>query len=114
MKSVLSRISRSYYVLGIESSCDDSCISVLSSRREIKTELVSSQWEILRKYGGIKKWNKTKGVVPSLSAREHEKILPLLLKEARIDEIMDEIKLIGVTVGPGLSPCLKVKSVSER
>jgi len=41
------------YVLGIESSCDDTCAAVVANGREILSNIVSSQNEIHKKYGGV-------------------------------------------------------------
>ena len=41
------------YVLGIESSCDDTCAAVVANGRDILSNIVSSQNEIHKKYGGV-------------------------------------------------------------
>lgn len=92
-------------ILGIETSCDDTSISIIeiSGKKEIRvlSNIISSQVNIHKEYGGI---------VPHLAAREHEKNLPkvlkLSLKEADIKDIKKDIGLIAVTEGPGLSPAL--------
>src|SRR3989338_2444635 len=89
-------------ILGIETSCDDTAVSVLQvngKKLEIKSNIISSQVKLHAKYGGV---------FPSLAAREHEKNLPkvlkLALKEAGIKG--DEIDLVPITKGPGLEPSL--------
>src|SRR3989338_427824 len=89
-------------ILGIETSCDDTAVSVLQvngKKLEIKSNIISSQVKLHAKYGGV---------FPSLAAREHEKNLPkvlkLALKEAGVK--VDEVDLIAVTKGPGLEPSL--------
>ncbi len=84
-------------VLGIESSCDETSLSLLDSTKPekiIKT-LTYSQIELYENWGGV---------VPEIASRSHlEKIYPLyteLLKETKINE--EEIDLIGVTSYPGL------------
>jgi len=98
-------------ILGIDTSCDDTCIAVLEIRNsdlEIKSNIVSSQVKLHAKYGGV---------YPLLAKREHIKNLPVVLKKAlrqgRSAELSrspqgksTDIDLIGVTVGPGLEPCL--------
>lgn len=95
-------------ILAIDTSCDDTCISVIkvkSIRFEILSNIVSSQIKIHRKYGGV---------YPTLAKREHQKnLLPVLkraLKKAKLFKTSKcqkpDIDLIAVTVGPGLDPCL--------
>jgi len=87
-------------ILGIDTSCDDTCIAVLeirNSKLEILSNIVSSQVKLHAKYGGV---------YPSLAKREHIKNLPLVFKKATKGVSVKNIELIGVTVGPGLEPCL--------
>ena len=89
-------------ILGIETSCDETAVSVLEVKnRKIKilSNIVSSQVKLHAKYGGV---------VPHLAAREHEKNLPVVLKKSlKSAEIsIKDINLIAVTVGPGLAPAL--------
>jgi len=107
-------------ILSIETSCDDTGISLVEitedkkRRQKIKIlkELVSSQVKIHAPFGGV---------VPSLAKREHQKNLPVLLgrilnNESRrkgkkfilhnSNSIIQSIDLIAVTVGPGLEPAL--------
>jgi N6-L-threonylcarbamoyladenine synthase len=91
-------------VLGIDTSCDDTCVAVLeirNSRFDVRSNIVSSQIKIHKRYGGV---------FPTLAKREHKKNLPIVfkkaIKEAKIKE--NQIDLISVTVGPGLEPCLWV------
>ena len=117
-------------ILSIETSCDDTCLSITEGsfsgkekKFKILSEKVSSQIEIHRKWGGI---------YPTLAKREHQKNLPTVLKEVlessglleksskifkkNLKEISDllkkikkpEIDIIAVTKGPGLEPCLWV------
>ena len=92
--------------LGIETSCDETALSLLETREEkgvfeyrILANIVHSQIELHKEYGGV---------FPILAKREHIKNLPLLytqiLKDAQIDE--KEIDAIAVTEGPGLEPAL--------
>lgn len=92
-------------ILAIETSSDDTCVAILevkgrkNSRFNILANIVSSQVEIHRKWGGI---------YPTLAKREHQKNLPLVLKRAlkRANLLYEKIDLVAVTVGPGLEPCL--------
>ena len=89
-------------ILAIETSCDDTCVAVIKAsgkkkpRFKILSNIISSQVEIHKKYGGV---------YPFLAKREHQKNLPIILKKA-LKKI--KIDLIAVTIGPGLEPCLWV------
>ena len=93
-------------ILGIETSCDETAIGILQVRGKktprfhILANVVSSQTEIHRPYGGV---------YPTLAKREHQKNLPIVLasalKEAGAGAV-PAIDAIAVTQGPGLDPCL--------
>ncbi|MCB9029693.1 MAG: tRNA (adenosine(37)-N6)-threonylcarbamoyltransferase complex transferase subunit TsaD [Deltaproteobacteria bacterium] len=90
-------------ILGIETSCDETAISIIEyfqdSKFKILAEQISSQIEVHQKYGGV---------VPEVAAREHMRNLPLVLdcalKQSGVS--LSEIDRIAVTVGPGLKGCL--------
>ncbi len=90
-------------VLGIESSCDESAVSLLALEEpraaQVLGEVISSQVDLHAKYGGV---------VPELASREHLRNLPLLLDQVMTDAGigMTEIDAIAVTQGPGLKGCL--------
>ena len=91
-------------ILAIETSCDDTCVSILKTENrkfKILSNIVSSQVKLHAKYGGV---------YPFLAKREHQKNLPIVfekaLKGAKL--LSEKIDLIAVTVGPGLEPCLWV------
>jgi len=102
-------------ILAIDTSCDDTCISILKVKNQksktvkfnILSNIVSSQIKIHQKYGGV---------YPTLAKREHQKnLIPVLrraLKKANLLKTSKNqkpnIDLISVTVGPGLDPCLWV------
>jgi len=100
--------TKDFTVLGIDTSCDDTCISLIKipnpktycshtaqiPKFEIVSNIVSSQVKIHQKYGGV---------YPFLAKREHQKNLPIVFKKATQEKSFD---LIGVTIGPGLEPCL--------
>ncbi len=91
----------SQYVLGLETSCDETAAAVLQGGRQVLSNVVYSQAEIHRKYGGV---------VPEVASRDHLRKLPYIveesLKQARVG--LNDIDLIGVTQGPGLVGCLLV------
>lgn len=90
-------------ILAIETSCDDTCVAIIRAsgkkhpRFDILSNIVSSQVEVHRKWGGV---------YPTLAKREHQKNLPLVLKKTLKKAKNPKIDLIAVTVGPGLDPCL--------
>ena len=87
-------------ILAIETSCDDTCIAVVEIKNKkftILSNIVSSQVEVHKKYGGV---------YPSLAKREHQKNLPPVLGKALKKAKRPKIDLITVTVGTGLDPCL--------
>lgn len=97
-------------ILGIETSCDDTAIGIVSYRRgvfTIESQITATQTLAHRKYGGV---------VPEVAAREHAlTILPTLqaaLRGARLD--WNHIDAIAVTGGPGLNTALIVGVETAR
>lgn len=89
-------------ILSIETSCDETSVAVLKIEKgkiKILADIISSQIKLHAKYGGV---------YPSLAKREHQKNLPFALKKALKTAKNPKIDLIGVTIGPGLDPCLWV------
>ena len=95
-------------ILSIETSCDDTGISILEAKGgalrpsfKVLAENVSSQIEVHIPYGGV---------FPALAKREHIKNLPIVLektlKKAKLDKSEKPVDLIAVTYGPGLEPAL--------
>jgi N6-L-threonylcarbamoyladenine synthase len=86
-------------VLGIESSCDETSVAVISNG-ELKANLISSQ-DFHIEYGGV---------VPELSSRAHLQRINPLVKDALIKAQLNlnEIDLIAATAGPGLIGALLV------
>ena len=93
--------------LGVESSCDETSVAVVRDGREILSNMISSQIEIHRLFGGV---------VPEIASRKHvSAILPMLdlaLEEAGIT--MDDVDLICATRGPGLIGALLVGLTAAR
>ena len=89
------------YVLGIETSCDETAAAVLRGGRQILSNVVYSQAKLHEKYGGV---------VPEVASRDHLKKLPYVLDEAleRAGVRLEEVGLIGATRGPGLVGALLV------
>ncbi len=90
-----------FRTLGIESSCDDTCIAVVENGTNVLSSIVSSQISVHSEYGGV---------VPELASREHVKNIRTVYREAMENAgvNLNDIDLIGVTVGPGLLGSLLV------
>ncbi|HEX9062884.1 MAG TPA: tRNA (adenosine(37)-N6)-threonylcarbamoyltransferase complex transferase subunit TsaD [Clostridia bacterium] len=88
-------------VLGIESSCDETSASVVKNGRKVMSNVISSQVDLHKKFGGV---------VPEIASRKHvELVMPVIdqsIKEAGIT--LEDIDAIGVTYGPGLVGALLV------
>ena len=82
-------------VLGIESSCDETAAAVVKNGKKILSNVVSSQVDFHKKYGGV---------VPEIASRKHlESIVPVIKEALEGAELtLDEIEGIAVTQGPGL------------
>jgi N6-L-threonylcarbamoyladenine synthase len=89
------------YVLGIETSCDDTCAAIVRNGTEILSNVVSLQNEIHRKYGGI---------VPEVASRRHIEMIDIVIREAleKAGKALEEIDAISVTNRPGLIGSLLV------
>ena len=89
------------YILGIESSCDDTSISIVKDGCEEIATVISSQIDIHKLYGGV---------VPEIASRHHIKNITIVLEECleRAKMTMDDIDAIAVTYGPGLIGSLLV------
>ena len=89
------------YVLGIESSCDETSVAVVKNGREILSNIIDTQIPIHEKYGGV---------VPEIASRNHieaiSRVTKKALEEANIG--FSEITAIAPTYGPGLVGALLV------
>lgn len=85
----------SFLTLGIETSCDETAIAVLADGRTVLSNVISSQIDIFKNFGGV---------VPEIASRHHLENINGVLTEALEDAkvSLDDIDLIGVTNGPGL------------
>lgn len=83
------------YILGIESSCDETSVSVVKNGTEALATVVSSQIDIHKHYGGV---------VPEIASREHVKNITLVLEECleKANVTMEQIDAIAIAYGPGL------------
>jgi N6-L-threonylcarbamoyladenine synthase len=88
-------------VLGIESSCDETAAAVIRGGREILSNVVASQIEIHRAYGGV---------VPEVASRQHVLAIVPVVERAMRDAGLgwDDLAGVAVTFGPGLAGALLV------
>jgi putative glycoprotease GCP len=89
------------YILGIESSCDETSCSIVKNGSEEIATVVSSQIDIHKNYGGV---------VPEIASRNHVKNITFVLEECleKAKMTFDEIDAIAITYGPGLIGSLLV------
>ena len=97
-------------VLAIETSCDETSVSIVSNEADIyqiHSNIIASQINDHSRWGGV---------VPELAARKHLELIPFVLdkalEESRIN--IDKIDAIACTVTPGLVGCLRIGSVTAR
>ncbi len=83
------------YILAIESSCDETSMSIIKNGSEEIATVVLSQIEIHKNYGGV---------VPEIASRNHIENITIVLEELlkKANMTIEEITAIGVTYGPGL------------
>jgi len=95
------------YILGIESSCDETSAAVVEDGKKLLSNVVASQISTHTKYGGV---------VPEVASRMHvESIIPVIeeaLEKADIN--FDDVDGIAVTQGPGLIGSLLVGLASAK
>ena len=95
------KTKKDIYVLGIESSCDETACAVVKNGREMLSSVISSQIDIHRLYGGV---------VPEVASRNHtlaiNEVVDNALKQA--GKTIEEIDVIAVTYGAGLIGALLV------
>ncbi len=89
------------FVLGIETSCDETAAAIVKNGREIVANVVASQMESHQRFGGV---------VPEIASRHHVEQMTLVLEETMRRANMDvsELDAIAVTEGPGLVGALLI------
>lgn len=97
----MEQIKKDVLILGIESSCDETAASVVKNGREVLSNVVFSQIDIHKLYGGV---------VPEIASRNHiqvvDEVVKLALKEANVT--LKDISAVAVTYGAGLVGALLV------
>jgi N6-L-threonylcarbamoyladenine synthase len=89
------------YVLALETSCDETAAAVITAAGEILANVVSSQAHLHARYGGV---------VPEVASRRHLELVTPVVREALAEGnvTLADIRLVGVTTGPGLIGALLV------
>ncbi|TCO76423.1 tRNA (adenosine(37)-N6)-threonylcarbamoyltransferase complex transferase subunit TsaD [Marinisporobacter balticus] len=102
MSKLLSPKNGGFFItLAIESSCDETSAAVLKNGREVLSNIISSQIDVHKKFGGV---------VPEVASRKHVENIDMVIQEA-LDEAhvtLGDVDHIGVTYGPGLVGALLV------
>ncbi len=88
-------------ILAIETSCDETAAAVVKNGREVLSNVISSQIELHKLYGGV---------VPEIASRKHIEKINQVIEEALVEAntTLEDIDAIGVTYGPGLVGALLV------
>lgn len=83
------------YILGIESSCDETSASIVKNGTKEIATVISSQIDVHKDFGGV---------VPEIASRHHVKNITMVLEECleKANMTMDDIDAIAITYGPGL------------
>ncbi len=87
--------------MGIETSCDETAVAIVKNGREIVANIVASQIESHKRFGGV---------VPEIASRHHVEQMTIVLEEAlkQANISYDDIDAIAVTEGPGLVGALLI------
>lgn len=88
-------------ILAIESSCDETACAILKDKTELLSNVISTQIEVHKKYGGV---------MPEVASRLHIENISVVINEAleKANVSMEDIDAIAVTSGPGLIGALHV------
>jgi N6-L-threonylcarbamoyladenine synthase len=88
-------------ILGLETSCDETAAALISRDGRILANVVSSQADLHARYGGV---------VPEVASRRHLELVTPVIREAlgEAGAELDDVELVGVTIGPGLIGALLV------
>lgn len=95
------------YILGIETSCDETSVAIVRDGHEILVNLVSSQIDLHRRFGGV---------VPEVASRQHILTLnPLIAEALAIAQVKPaDLTAVAATHAPGLMGALLVGLVSAK
>ena len=94
-------MKKDLWILGIETSCDETAVAIIKNGREIVANVVASQIESHKRFGGV---------VPEIASRHHVEQITMVIEEALLQAKLTfaEIDAIAVTEGPGLVGALLI------
>lgn len=94
-------MTKDQLIMGIETSCDETAVAIVKNGREILANVVASQIESHKRFGGV---------VPEIASRHHVEQITLVLEEALAQAKVDvkDLDAIAVTEGPGLVGALLI------
>jgi N6-L-threonylcarbamoyladenine synthase len=94
-------------ILGIETSCDDTCAAVVGHDGAIRSNVIASQGLLHARYGGV---------VPEIASRHHLELVDAVTADAleRAGARLDDVETVAVTSGPGLIGALLVGLSSAK
>jgi N6-L-threonylcarbamoyladenine synthase len=94
-------MSKDTYILGMETSCDETAVAIVKNGKEIVSNVVASQIESHKRFGGV---------VPEIASRHHVEQITIVIEEA-LDQAgmnLKDMDAIAVTEGPGLVGALLI------
>ena len=88
-------------ILGVETSCDDTCAALVTEGGDVRSNVVSSQGLVHAPFGGV---------VPEVASRHHLQLIDAVIADAlaRAGASLDDVRRVAVTRGPGLIGALLV------
>ena len=94
-------------ILGIETSCDDTCAALVTVEGQILSNVVASQGLLHERYGGV---------VPEIASRRHLELVDAVTADAleRAGASLNDVSIVAVTRGPGLIGALLVGVSSAK
>ncbi|RIW29390.1 tRNA (adenosine(37)-N6)-threonylcarbamoyltransferase complex transferase subunit TsaD [Bacillus salacetis] len=94
-------MSKDTFILGMETSCDETAVAIVKNGKEILSNVVASQIESHKRFGGV---------VPEIASRHHVEQITIVIEEAlsRAGMTMKEMDAVAVTEGPGLVGALLI------
>lgn len=98
---IIKMNTKDIITLAIESSCDETACSILKNGREVLSNIISTQIDIHKKFGGV---------VPEVASRKHIENIDIVVQQALEEANVDfgDITHVAVTYGPGLVGALLV------
>jgi N6-L-threonylcarbamoyladenine synthase len=94
-------MKKDLYIMGIETSCDETAVAIIKNGTEIVSNVVASQIESHKRFGGV---------VPEIASRHHVEQMTIVLEEAMTQANLrfEDLDAIAVTEGPGLVGALLI------